>query len=62
VTHAVRSPVRSATRRMRVVSMASGSVIANGIVMRRRVIIDLPAPWGSDEEQTRPTRLANPVA
>jgi hypothetical protein len=46
VTHAVRSPVRPATLWMRVVSMASGRVIAGRIVVSRRANLDLPAPDG----------------
>ena len=40
VTHAVRSPVRSATRWIRVVSMASARVIA-----RTMVVFRAPASW-----------------
>jgi hypothetical protein len=43
---AVRSPVRPATRRMPVVSMASASVIAGGMAGRRRASLDVPAPGG----------------
>jgi hypothetical protein len=46
VTHAVRSPVRPATRWIRVVSMASARVIAGRMVVRRRASLDLPTPGG----------------
>jgi hypothetical protein len=46
VTSAVRSPVRPATRWMRVVSMASARVIAGKIVVSRTASIDFPAPGG----------------
>jgi hypothetical protein len=46
VTHAVRSPVRPATRWMRVVSRASGRVMAGRMVVSRCASIDLPAPGG----------------
>ncbi len=46
VTKAVRSPVRPATRCMRVVSMASARVIAGRMVVSRRASIDFPAPGG----------------
>ena len=46
VTNAVRSPVRPATRWIRVVSRASARVIAGRIVVSRRASIDLPAPGG----------------
>ena len=46
VTNAVRSPVRPATRWIRVVSMASARVIAGRMVVSRRASIDLPAPGG----------------
>jgi hypothetical protein len=39
---AVRSPVRPATRWIRVVSMASASVIAGRMVVSRRASIDVP--------------------
>jgi hypothetical protein len=41
---AVRSPVRPATLWMRVVSIASGRVIAGTIVMSWRADIDFPTP------------------
>ena len=44
VTNAVRSPVRPATRWMRVVSMALAKVIAGRVVVRRRASIDWPVP------------------
>jgi hypothetical protein len=44
VTHAVRSPVRPATRWIRVVSMASARVIAGSMGVRRHPSIDLRAP------------------
>jgi hypothetical protein len=43
VTTAVRTPVRPATQWMRVVSRASGRVIAGKIVVSRRASIDFPA-------------------
>jgi hypothetical protein len=46
VTHAVRSPVRPATRWIRVVSMASTRVIAGRRVVSRRASMDLLAPGG----------------
>src|SRR4029450_9924427 len=46
VTHAVRAPVRPATRWIRVVSMASARVIAGRMVVSRRASIDLAAPGG----------------
>jgi hypothetical protein len=46
VTNAVRSPVRPATRWIRVVSRASARVIAGRIVVSRRASIDWPAPGG----------------
>ena len=46
VTNAVRSPVRPATRWIRVVSIASARVIAGRMVVSRRASIDLPAPGG----------------
>src|SRR5882724_13170554 len=46
VTNAVRSPVRPATRWMRVISMASAKVMAGWMVVRRRANIDVPAPGG----------------
>ena len=46
VTNAVRSPVRPATRWIRVVSMASARVIAGRMVVSRRASIDFPAPGG----------------
>jgi hypothetical protein len=46
VTKAVRAPVRPATRWMRVVSMASGRVMAGRMVVSRCASIDLPAPGG----------------
>src|SRR5262245_27793081 len=52
VTHAVRSPVRPATRWMRVVSMASARVIAGRMVLRRRASIDVPAPAGLRSSRT----------
>jgi hypothetical protein len=53
VTRAVRSPVRPATRWMRVVSTASARVIAGRMVVSRRASMDLPAPWRSQEEEIR---------
>jgi hypothetical protein len=44
VTHAVRSPVRLATRWIRVVSIASARVIAGRMVVSRRASIDFAAP------------------
>jgi hypothetical protein len=44
VTHAVRSPVRPATRWMRVVSIASARVIVGRMVVSRRARMDSPAP------------------
>jgi hypothetical protein len=41
VTKAVRSPVRPATRWMRVVSMALARVIAGRMVMRQRASLDV---------------------
>jgi hypothetical protein len=46
VTRAVRSPVRPATRWMRVVSRASGRVIAGRMVVSRRTSLDLPPREG----------------
>jgi hypothetical protein len=46
VTNAVRSPVRPATRWIRVVSMASARIIAGRMVVSRGARIDLPAPAG----------------
>jgi hypothetical protein len=46
VIKAVRTPVRPATRWMRVVSMASARVMAGRMVVSRRASIDLPAPGG----------------
>jgi hypothetical protein len=43
---AVRSPVRPATRWMRVVSRASAKVIAGRMVVSRYASTDLPAPGG----------------
>ena len=48
VTKAVRSPVRPATRWMRVVSRASGRVISGRMVVSRRASIDFPAPGASN--------------
>jgi hypothetical protein len=42
VTNAVQSPVRPATLWMRVVSRASGRVMANRMGVRRRANIDRP--------------------
>jgi len=46
VTNAVRSPVRPATRWIRVVSMASARVIAGRMAVSGRASIDVPAPGG----------------
>jgi hypothetical protein len=46
MTTAVRSPVRPATRWIRVVSIASARVIAGRMVVSRRASTDLPAPGG----------------
>jgi hypothetical protein len=46
VTKAVRSPVRPATRWMRLASMASARVMAGRMVVSRRASIDVPAPGG----------------
>jgi hypothetical protein len=51
VTTAVRSPVRPATRWIRVVSMASGRVIAGRMVVSRRASIDVPAPGGPSKRR-----------
>jgi hypothetical protein len=50
VTHARRSPVRPATRWMRVVSRASGRVITGRIVVRRRASLDVAAE-GAEHDQ-----------
>jgi len=52
-----RAPVRPATRWMRVVSMASGRVIAGRIVVRRRATIDGPAPGGPSMRRLWSKRL-----
>jgi hypothetical protein len=46
VTNAARSPVRLATRWMRVVSMAPARVMAGRMVVSRRASIDFPALGG----------------
>jgi hypothetical protein len=46
VTKAVRSPVSPATLWIRVVSMASASVIAGRMVVSRRASMGVPAPGG----------------
>jgi transposase len=46
--NAVRSPVRPATRGMRVVPMASGRVIAGSLVVSRRAAEVLPVEIGRD--------------
>jgi transposase len=48
VTNAVRSPVRPATRWVRVVSMASARVIAGRMVVSRRAVEVLPTEIGRD--------------
>jgi hypothetical protein len=50
VTHAMRAPVRPATRGMRVVSMASARVMAGKMVVSRRVSLDFPTPKWIEEE------------
>jgi hypothetical protein len=64
VTRAVRSPVRTrtATRWMRVVSMALGRVIAGRMVVSRRASINLPAPGGPAGGYGHNARMAFPVA
>ena len=57
VTTAVRSPVRPATRWMRVVSRASARVMAGKIVVSRRASIDLPAPGGPSRRTLWAERL-----
>jgi hypothetical protein len=57
VTRAVRSPVRPATRWIRVVSMALGKVIAGRMVVSRRASIDLPAPGGPSKSTLWAERL-----
>src|SRR4029450_1148279 len=57
VTHAVRAPVRPATRWIRVVSMASARVIAGRMVVSRRASIDLPAPEGASKSTLWAERL-----
>ncbi|HSF32473.1 MAG TPA: hypothetical protein VLK82_18630 [Candidatus Tectomicrobia bacterium] len=52
VTTAVREPVRPATRCMRMVSMASGSVISGKIVVSRGANIDFPAGHGTSMMKT----------
>jgi hypothetical protein len=49
VTSAVRSPVRPATRRMRVVSMPSARPVAGMRVGHRRASLDVPAP-GAEQD------------
>jgi hypothetical protein len=56
VTTAVRSPVRPATRWMRVVSSTSVSVIAGRIVVRRRANINLAAPGSLRSSRTSAER------
>jgi hypothetical protein len=51
VTHAVWSPVRPATRWIRVVSIASARVIAGRMVVSRRASIDVPAPGGPSKRR-----------
>jgi hypothetical protein len=57
VTTAVRSPVRLAKRWIRVVSMASASVIAGRSVVSRRASIDVPAPGGPRRRRLWAERL-----
>jgi hypothetical protein len=57
VTNAVRSPVRPATRWIRVVSMASARVIAGRMVVSRRASMDLPAPGGLSKSRLWAERL-----
>jgi hypothetical protein len=52
-----RSPVRPATRWMRVVSMASARVITGRIVVSRRASIDWPAPGGPSQRTLWSERL-----
>jgi hypothetical protein len=52
VAKAVRSPVRPATRWMRVVSRASAKVMAGRMGLRPRVRVDGPAP-GAHSVTTR---------
>jgi hypothetical protein len=53
----VGAPVRPATRGMRVVSRASGSVMAGRMVGGRRASIDLPAPRGPSSRTFGSQRL-----
>src|SRR6266850_7054697 len=55
--NAVRAPVSPATRWMRVVSMASASVMAGRMVVSRRASIDLPAPGGASKRTLWSERL-----
>jgi hypothetical protein len=57
MTQAVRSPVRPATRWMRVVSSASARVIAGRMVVSRRASLDLPAPRGPSSKRFGAQRL-----
>jgi hypothetical protein len=57
VTTAVRLPVRLATRWMRVVSRASGRVIAGRMVVSRCASLDLPAPGGPSSRTLGSQRL-----
>jgi hypothetical protein len=59
VTNAVRSPVRPATRWIRVVSTASARDIPGTMVVSRRASIDLPAPDG-DMVSPPATGMASP--
>jgi hypothetical protein len=53
----VRSPVRPATRWIRVVSIASARVIAGRMVVSRRASIDVPAPGGPSKSRLWAERL-----
>src|SRR5882724_2177347 len=57
VTNAVRSPVRPATRWMRMVSRASPRVMAGRMVVSRRASIDVPAPGGPSKSRLWSKRL-----